>query len=384
MSGSRKFNGKKLRDARIYRGKSILELAEAIGVTKQAISQFENCINTPNLNNLLELSKILNIPTSYFFEPDIESIEVGNTYFRALVSSTKKDRQAQINKAQKVVLLYKIINEYLEMPEFNIIDYDYNDSIEETALKLRQKWNLGLNPINNIVNLMEKNGIIVSAFNTNASNIDAFSQLNSYDGQDFFCVVLGNDNYSATRRQFNAAHELGHILMHDWDNNDIEEISKEEFRKKEDEANQFAAEFLLPKETFLNDLLYAKDLDFYVELKKKWKVSISAMIKRAYQLEKLNVNQYQYLMKQISKRGWRKNEPLDDIIKLEQPTLFKKSIKLLLDENVLDVESILDEFSNNGLGLGENEIEELLCLEKDTLKIVNKSTDIIDFINIKK
>lgn len=384
MNNKRGFNGNKLKDARIYRGKSILELADEINVTKQAISQFENGKNTPSLNNLLELSKILKVPTSYFFEIDEENVSVGNTYFRALMSSNKKDRLSQINRTKKVTLLYKILSEYLEFPKLNLIEINREkEDIENIALKLREKWNLGLNPINNIVNLLERNGIIVSAFNTETDDIDAFSQLSSYNDEKYFCVVLGNDKNSATRRQFNTAHELGHILLHDWENNDIEEISKDEFRKMEEEANQFAAAFLLPKESFIKDLLYEKNLDFYVELKKKWKVSISAMIMRAYQLEKLNINQYQYLMRQLAQRGWRKKEPYDEIIKMEQPTLFKKSIQMLFDNNILNAKELLDILSQNGLGLGEDEIEKLLCLEKGTLKIENDN-EIVDFINLKR
>lgn len=379
-----KFNGNKLKDARIYRGISTLELADKINVSKQAISQFENSKSMPSLNNLLELSKVLNFPTSYFFEVNEKKLEVGNTYFRALVSANKKDRLSQINKTKKIALLYDFISEYLELPQLNLIENSINNNlnIEEMALKLREKWNIGLNPINNIVNLMEKNGIIVSAFNTENDDIDAFSQLSYDTDKKYFCVVLGNNKYSATRRQFNAAHELGHILLHDWNNDDIEEISKDEFRKKEEEANQFAAEFLLPKEPFLKDLLYEKNLDFYVELKRKWKVSISAMVMRAYQLKKLNANQYQYLMRQISQRGWRKKEPLDDVIKLEQPTLFRKSIQIILENNIFSIDSLMDELSNNGLGLEKSELEELLNLEKNTLNKKNES-EITDFITIK-
>lgn len=382
MSGIGKFNGNKLKDARTYRGISILELANEISVSKQAISQFENNKSVPSLKNLLEISKVLRFPSNYFFEVDEKKIEVGNTYFRALTSANKKDRVAQINKTRKIASFYNFISEYLELPQLNLIERE-NLSIEELALKLREKWGIGLAPINNIVNLMERNGIIVSSFNTDSNKIDAFSQLNYTDNNYYFCVVLGEEKISATRRQFSAAHELGHILLHDWKNENTEELSKDEFRKKEEEANQFAAEFLLPKESFLKDLLYEKNLEFYVKLKKKWKVSISAMVMRAYQLKKLNINQYQYLMRQITQKGWRTKEPLDDIIKVEQPTLFNKAIQIILSNNVMDKEEFMESLSQNGLGFEREEIEELLNLEKDILKI-EANSEITDFIKIKK
>ena len=143
------------------------------------------------------------------------------------------------------------------------------------------------------------------------------------NGKEQFFVILGEDKESAVRRQFSAAHELGHILLHN-ESLDIEQISRQEFREMESEANEFASAFLLPAKSFMNDLIYPNNLDFYIELKKKWKVSISAMIIRAYKLKAITYNQYQYLMRQISQKGWRTKEPLDDVIQPSRPTILRK------------------------------------------------------------
>ena len=90
-------------------------------------------------------------------------------------------------------------------------------------------------------------------------------------------------------------------------------ISREEFKFLEKQANEFAASFLLPKEAFIKDLpeRYRYSLDYYVRLKKKWNVSIMAMILRAHSLGYLTENQYSYLMRQMSTNGYRLEEPLD-------------------------------------------------------------------------
>lgn len=80
----------------------------------------------------------------------------------------------------------------------------------------------------NMVRVLEKNGFIVTSFLTSEEKIDAFSQRQEYQGNINYFVVLGNEKNSATRRQFDAVHELGHIILHDW-YYDLELISREEF-----------------------------------------------------------------------------------------------------------------------------------------------------------
>lgn len=363
------FNGERLKIARLYRGKTISELAEETGISKQAISQFENNKTTPGFETVLNLMNSLNFPREYFHQSDnIKSIE-GNTFFRALSTTSKKEQLCQINKTKMLVKIYCFFERYIDFPKPNIPNVeDANGDIEIMAEMVRKDWGLGNKPINNIVNVMEKNGIIVSSFNTNDGKIDAFTQSHLIDGEVYPFVILGDDKEAAVRRQFSAAHELAHIILHDMDCN-TEEITKEEYKHMEEQANDFAAAILLPKEEFLADVSqYPNKLDFYIELKKKWRVSISAMIIRAFRLNAITHNQYQYLMKQVSKRGWRTKEPLDDIIKVSKPTVLRKVVDVLISNNILDENQIIEELSNYGLALPAEEIETLLGLEKGRLQ----------------
>ena len=75
----------------------------------------------------------------------------------------------------------------------------------------------------------------------------------------------------------------------------------------------FAGAFLLPAESFIKDVrAYPTDLKYYLWLKRKWRVSVAAMVYRSRQLEIITSNQHQYMMRQISKNGWRKQEPDDE------------------------------------------------------------------------
>lgn len=367
MSDPREFNGERLKAARIYRGKTSAELADDIGVTKQSVSLYENGKAKPSLENLFKLISALGFPREYFYEEDKKEIKTGATFFRALLTTNKKDRLSQEQKTKVLSQIYHVLNQYVDFPKLNIplLPLQASD-IEQIAQEVRGYWDLGMEPINNMVHLLEKNGFIVSAFQTDGNTIDAFSQGQETNNNDFIFVVLGSNKNSAARRQFDAAHELGHIILHDWFL-DLELLTREEFRQMENEANQFAAAFLLPKDAFIRDLIYPNKLEFYIELKKKWKVSISAMIVRAYQLKVINYNQYQYLMRQISKNGWRTKEPLDNILQVAKPTVLRKAIELLLSNGVLSGDMLMQQLSNNNISLLKREVEMLLGLDEGIL-----------------
>ncbi|MFW6015932.1 MAG: helix-turn-helix domain-containing protein [bacterium] len=363
------FNGDRLRKARIYRNMTISELADKISVTKQAVSQYEKGSISPKPEVLFQLVSVLNFPIAFFKEEDGINTKIENTFFRALLSTKNIDLATQEVKTEIIVKIYNFLNKYLNFPELNLPNTEQFDAkdIEDVAGLLRSYWLLDENPISNMVSLLEKNGIIVSSFNTDSQKIDAFTQVHNMGNELQYCVVLGNDKQSMVRRAFDAAHELGHIILHNKLIN-IKDLSKEEFKKIESEANQFAASFLLPRNSFYSDLITPNKLKSYLELKKKWKVSIAAMVMRAKQLGRINAKQYQNLMKQISYKKWRKNEPFDDVWEVHRPQLFKKSIKVLKENNVMTGSQLVMELSKDNYSLNAKEIESLLDLKPGTLR----------------
>ena len=381
MQHSNKINCERLKEARLFRKMTMAELAQIVGINKQSISQFENHKNSPEPMTLRKIADALRFPYSFFVEADPTST-IGNTYFRALYSSKKKNLVAQQVKAKYLAKIYSVLSSKVKFKPLNLPNFSQNKtmSIEEIAMCTRQYWNLGETPIANMVSVLERNGIIVGEFATESREIDAFYQYYEEGDCPTYCVVLGTDKKSFYRRQFNCAHELGHILLHER-YSDLNEIDREEFREREDEANAFAAAFLLPAKAFGNDVaVYPNRLGHYIELKKKWNVSIMAMIMRAYSLGYLSSNQYSYLMRQMSARGYRQIEPLDDSIEYKHPCALKQSIDLLLTKGNMSGEDIINLFAEHKFSISANAIEELLNLEAGTLsqtqKIENK---IIEF-----
>lgn len=372
----KQYNGERVKFARLYNGLTVDELAGKINISAQAESQYELGKITPQFDKLIALSEVLNFPIDFFLQQDNISMDTGSSYFRSLMKTPKKYRTEQKAKIQLLAKLYSIMNEYIEFPCLNIPkDIESYDSPEEAALYLRQFWNLGEKPIPNLLRLLESKGIIVSSFETSTNDIDAFSQFFNINGKDVYFIAYSNNKESAARINFDLAHELGHIIIHNW-NEDTEDISREVFKEKEKQANEFAAAFLLPENTFKNDVHYfSTELSNYIELKKKWRVSIGAMIHRSCELGIISMNQYQYLIRIMNKKGFREQEPLDKILEIPYPHLLKDAVDLLITNNVFSKKELLDEFANCGFSMEPKEIEKLFVLEKGYLSDIGDNND---------
>lgn len=363
-----KFNGQNLKLARQYNGLTISELAKKINISSQAESQYELGQTMPQFDNLLKLSEALNFPTTFFFQESKMSVKTGSAYFRSLMKTSKKYRDEQIIKMKFLSELYTVLEEYVEFPKEDLPqNKEEYKSPEDAAQKLREYWNLGDEPIINMVNLLETKGFIITSFKTSTSDIDAFSQYFEIKGQPIFIIAFSNNTNSAARINFNLAHELGHIMLHEW-SEDNENITREEFKQHEKEANAFAAAFLLPEKKFSVDLKFMpSELGHYIELKKKWRVSIGAMLHRACELGIITQNQYQYNLRIMNAKGQRVNEPLDDIIAISYPSMLCNAVSLLIDNKAFTKSTLIKEFSNYGLSMNPEELEKLLSLQKGYL-----------------
>lgn len=377
------FNGDRLKKARIYRGLTVAELAERVGCQRQTLSMYEISKSQPTDKiTVARIAKELDFPVKYFYEnPDV--FTSGTVYFRSLLTTNKKYRSEQIVKMDYLSQIYSLLQDYVAFPEFEPLDLPNDVTPEQAAYALRDAWGLGRGPIENLISIVEEHGILVTSFSTSTNDVDAFSQFMGATNTPTYIIAYSNNKTSAARIHFDIAHELGHICLHEW-SEDIEDISKEEFKSKEREANDFAAAFLLPEETFKKDAERGpQTITYYKQLKKKWKVSIAAMVRRSEKLGIISADEYQNLIRVMQRRGLRKEEPLDDILLTASPALLKTSVIILLQENVFSAAEFMDELSKSyGLSINATEVEYLLDLPSGTLS----STQIIDFstLQIKK
>ena len=371
------------------------ELADETGISKQSLSLYANGGNVPPFDNVIKIARVLEFPTDFFMSEDLCTVSTGNTYFRSQASATKKSRNAQKIKLEYVSKMYEVILNYMNVPELNLPDTtginipdDIADVDSEQAIKeieklsklVREYWNLGNGPIDNLQYVLQSNGIIVTGFRDVDIGIDAFSQQITIDGKMVYIIALSIGTKPIERLRFDMAHELGHILMHTW-GEDNEEISKDEFNVREKQANMFASALLLPKETFSKSIsAYPTNIDYYLALKKKWKVSMQAMMYRTRQLDIISANQFQYMMRIMSKNRYRTHEPGDKPGEIGD-TIFQAALDMLFEGGYLTVRELLKEFGRYGIYLSQSDLENLMYLREGTLY---QEPKIVPFMTIKK
>lgn len=189
-----------------------------------------------------------------------------------------------------------------------------------TLLAINNLHRLPNGPINNVTKALEDNGIFVISFDFNTELLDGFT----IQGNDnVLPLIFFNSTFPGERIRFTSAHELGHLVMH-------QQLETEDMREIEKEANLFAAEFLMPQHDILQELRLMNtsklSLEFLLRLKMKWKVSMSALLKRTEDLHIITKNQAQYLWMQISSKGYRKAEPYP--IPIESPSLLNELLNI--------------------------------------------------------
>lgn len=165
----------------------------------------------------------------------------------------------------------------------------------------------------------------------------------TWSAQERPIIMLGNFKKSATRRNFDLAHELGPLLLHY--KMDLSDLSKSEYKKLEGEANDFASFFLLPQEEFIKDLKQIKRLSnpkSYIGLKEKWSVSIVAMAYYARKLEFITYDQHRYFYASLNRLKFSQEESLDDTIKIIRPGKIKSSIQFLFEQKIMNLQQLMN------------------------------------------
>lgn len=318
------FNPESLRIARELRGFQKVDLATHLGVTPSAITQFENGSARPNPQTVGRMTMVLGFPALFFSKPQ-KSVIADGCHFRDLRSSTQTERRQMVAVSTIINEVINYVEEEIDLPKEEVTPYivprpETRDEIEKIASNLRSSWGLGLGPIDNLIGLLESKGIFVFRLLHDCERVDAFSLfLESRP-----VIFLNTQKGSSSRTRFDAAHELGHLIMH----TDCKPGNPEQER----EADHFASCFLLPKDSFLLECPHRLVWDHFRALKRRWKVSLAALVRRARDLGILSDHTYKRAYIQINQFGWRRDEP--DEPEIEWPSLFPQALELLAEENV--------------------------------------------------
>jgi Zn-dependent peptidase ImmA (M78 family) len=178
--------------------------------------------------------------------------------------------------------------------------------IDRIAQEVRNVWRLPPGPVRNVTAAIENAGGVVFVMDFETDLIDGTNV--RFPGSPPMLFV--NSKVPGDRHRFNLAHELAHVVMH----------LSPTFGDAEEQADQFASEFLMPRSTIRSDLRNL-DLSVAAQLKVVWGVSMAAIIKRAYDVGTITQSTYRRLFTALSARGMRTHEPLE--VPFEKPTVFE-------------------------------------------------------------
>lgn len=365
----------RLRDARIATGKTIKEVAEVLGISAQALSMFELGRCKIPVEMFFRLRNMYDMINSFYVTQYMDHANRGTVFFRKFSAATKRKREVALKQAEFISCnVATFFKEKVRFPEVDELFKEFKTSVniekkrdpELWAKLIRRKWNMGVEPISNLVRELERRGIIVVVMPMD-NDVDGFSYWQ--DGRPFIFVNKAN---TAVRLRMSVAHELCHLFFHE------EEDVEKELKALENEAKAFAGAFLLPEIALQNEL-YMGSLEQFRYLKSKWKVSIQGIIMRAKQLHLIDDSKYTYLQTQLSRKRWRKREPEDDVIEQEQPVLLSQAIRLLVDGGIMTRDEIVD-----GIGLSGNFMEAFCSLPDRYFGHMNNNLVHMDFKRMKK
>lgn len=333
------FNPARLTFARNRRGLKKAQLAQQIGVTPRSITGYEAGEFPPEPERLEQIAECLRFPRRFFVEQDsIDILDPEIVSFRAMTKMGAALKNVALGAGAIAVQLNTWIEGKFGLPASNLPDFGRDLTPDAAADALRSYWGLGELPIKNMVHLLEAKGVRVFSLAIDAKEVDAFSMW--WDGKPF---VFLNTFKSAEHSRFDAAHELGHLIMH--------RHGQPHGVEAEKDANAFASAFLMPAKSVLATGLRFPTVQGLVKAKRHWSVSVAALNYRLHALGLTTDWTNRSLCIQIAKAGYRTSEP--ESIPMETSQVLDKVFSALRREGITKADVA------NQLHITTGEIDEL-------------------------
>lgn len=298
--------------ARESRGLIYEELGTLIGISKSHAWKLEQPDSMPDAETISRIARALNYPESFFYQSG-EVAPIGLLYHR------KRDNVPMKMLAQidAFVSIYRLnMEKFLPQVGFRpvkipLLDVTKHGTPQQCAQRLRKMWKLKRGPIDNLSGHMEEHGVILLNCPFGSERVDARCTVAS----GHYPIIVTNHSPLGDRLRFTLAYQLGHLAMH------VNTTVSSE-RDISHEANLFAAELLMPEDDIRSDLENLS-LPKLADLKRKWKVSMQALLYRASDLEMITYNQQRYILTQFNQLNIRRREPKELDVPIERYKLAK-------------------------------------------------------------
>lgn len=335
--------------ARKLRGLTLAELGRMTDLSPQTINRWEKDHQEPTPECLDRLAETLRLPVEFFMQPEVSPIPVEAVSFRALSKTPAFRREAVLAAGEIAREIATWISERYrlpaaDVPSLNLPPEASLHDVETIALRVRSQWDLDQRPIPNMVHLLEAQGVRVFSLVQEIRDVDAFSLY--IENEPFIFIDTGK---TAERQRFDAAHELGHLVMH-------QGRERVQSREAERQADRFAAAFLMPRADVLAHNLRNASPDQLIRASRRWRVSAMALTHRVSELGLLTEWGYRSACVELAKRGYRRSEPESQLVPESSQVLEKvfahlreagSGIKMITDSTKLTYE----EFNRHVFGL---------------------------------
>lgn len=302
------FNSARLELAMYRRRLTARALAALAGVTEVSLSQIKTGKQAPQEATVKRIAAALDYPEEFFYGNDVDALPAKTVSFRSLSSITQKEQNAAIAAGSIAYVVSDWLHSRYSLPQPKLIDASPERDPATAARVLRQAWGLGEKPIANLIKLLEAKGIRVFSLAENTKNVDAFS---CWRNDEPFIFL--NTFKTTERSRFDAAHELGHLVLH-------KHGGSNQGPQAESEANAFASSFLMPRADVISEMPRVQSLRQILHGKKRWGVSAAALTYRLHKLGLITDWQYRTFNIQI-RTNFGSSEP--DSMARETSTLWK-------------------------------------------------------------
>ena len=297
--------GQRIFRARKAAGLTLREIGSQVGLSHAAVKKYEDGQSPPSSATLLRLARALNVRTEYFFRP--ETVTMDRIEYRKRNSLPKKRLDAieheVIDQIERRIELENLFPTLPGVPfaPLKELPASINDlePIEDVAEIVRKGWDLGSDPIPDLVDAMETHGIRVFMIDTHSDS--------KFDGLaasvNRMPVVVVGSNWPGDRQRFTLAHELGHLMLADRLSADID---------VEAACHRFAGAFLIPRQSVVQKLgarrrsIEPKELAL---IKEEFGLSMAAILYRARDLGIVTSSWRDEQAKLFRINGWHVTEP---------------------------------------------------------------------------
>ena len=317
------FSGRRIRQARELRRLTQTELAKKVGVGQSAIAHVESEFKNPSRSLITKIAMHTQLPVSFFTTDPLTEFPVQSLLFRAKAAMTKRDAAEASRYAELLNEMAEKMAAHLTQIPLTIPTSigDPTSAAKQTRLALQIPPD---EPVPHLMNAMERAGVLILALPAPLAGRDAFTVWIERKTMPLPAIAISR-NRPGDRLRLSLAHELGHVAMRHLPRLDPDQ---------EKSAYTFAAELLMPEAAMRREISNPITLSSLAVLKPRWRVSIQALIRRAYDLHLVAERQYRYLFEQVAIKGWRIKEPPNLDVPIEKPRGLRQMAELIYGRQI--------------------------------------------------